>query len=143
MRPDNNKVEGSCLCGAVRFAITPPTIACAHCHCSICRRAHGAAFVTWVLTAKERFEFLSGADRLVRYASSPGARRSFCGICGSSLLFEAEHYPGQIHVALANLHGKIDRLPEVHVFFSDRVPWVELADDLPRLGGVSGMEPLA
>jgi hypothetical protein len=142
MSPESEKRQGSCLCGIVRFAIELPTIACAHCHCSMCRRAHGAAFVTWVLVGKEQLDVLSGANRLVRYASSKGATRSFCGVCGSSLFFEAEHFPGQVHVVRANIEGEIDRAPDMHVFFSDRVPWVRLADDLPRFGGTTGMEPV-
>ena len=39
--------EGACLCGGVRFELTPPSRFCAHCLCQNCRRAHGAAFVTW------------------------------------------------------------------------------------------------
>ena len=143
MAEGKQRRTGSCLCGAVRFSIELPTLACAHCHCSMCRRAHGAAFATWVILGEEQVEVLSGADRLVHYESSPGARRSFCGVCGSSLFFAGEHFPGQVHVVLANIEGKIDRGPEMHVFFSDRADWVELADNLPRLGGPTGMELVA
>lgn len=142
MSLENEKREGSCLCGTVRFAIELPAIVCAHCHCSMCRRAHGAAFVTWVVVMKEQFEVLSGANRLVHYTSSKGATRSFCGVCGSSLFFAGEHFPGQVHIVLANIEGEIDHAPEMHVFFSDRAPWVRLADELPRFGGATGMEPV-
>lgn len=40
--------RGSCLCGAVRFTARLPSRWVAHCHCTRCQRAHGAAFVTWV-----------------------------------------------------------------------------------------------
>ena len=53
--------EGRCLCGGVRFAVAPPTLFFAHCHCRWCREAHGAAFVSWVGVAEERFRFLSGS----------------------------------------------------------------------------------
>lgn len=48
-------IEGGCLCGAVRYVITLPTKWCAHCHCSMCRRAHGAAFVTWAGVPSQSF----------------------------------------------------------------------------------------
>jgi hypothetical protein len=41
-------VGGACLCGAVKIETTLPSLWSAHCHCSSCRRAHGAAFVTYV-----------------------------------------------------------------------------------------------
>ena len=39
--------HGGCHCGAVRFVARFPSRFVAHCHCASCRRAHGAAFVTW------------------------------------------------------------------------------------------------
>lgn len=133
---------GSCLCGAVRFEVEPPTLWCAHCHCSMCRRAHGAPYVTFVGVDASRFRLVAGGDRLVRYASSEGASRSFCGACGSTLLFEGERWAGEVHVARAAIPGPIDREPEAHAWYSDRAPWVHVADGLPLRGGPSGTEPL-
>ncbi|MGH8286041.1 MAG: GFA family protein, partial [Steroidobacteraceae bacterium] len=39
-------IRGSCLCGGVRFEIDGPVGRASHCHCSMCRKAHGAAFGT-------------------------------------------------------------------------------------------------
>jgi hypothetical protein len=40
------------------------------------------------------------------------------------------------------MDGRIDRLPQVHVYFDDRAEWVVAEDDLPRLGGPTGLDPL-
>jgi hypothetical protein len=53
-------VSGGCLCGAVRFRVELPTLFCAHCHCSMCRRNHGAAYVTWFGIARERLAVEAG-----------------------------------------------------------------------------------
>ena len=135
-------VAGSCLCGAVRFQATPPTLFCAHCHCSMCRRSHGAGVVTWFAVPNEQFQILAGADALVRHRSSDHGTRSFCGRCGSSLFFETTQHPEKIDIVLANMDGPIDRDPGLHAHFSDRAPWVDVGDHLPRLGGPSGLEPL-
>ena len=50
--------------------------------------------------------------------------------------------PEVIAVALAALHGKIDRDPEGHYFFDSRADWTVVNDDLPKLGGATGEEPL-
>lgn len=134
-------VSGSCFCGAVRFRIALPTLFCGHCHCSMCRRLHGAGFVTWIAVPPERFTLEAGEGDLVRFASSDHGRRSFCARCGSSLLCESSRHPDRIDVVLANLHGPIDREPQLHVYFDDRADWVTVSDDLPRLGGDTGMEP--
>lgn len=139
---NNESVTGACLCGAVRFRVRFPTKWCAHCHCTMCRRAHGAAFVTWCGVPKGQFVIEAGEEELCRYDSSPEALRRFCRRCGSTLIFEGQRWPDEVHVVVANLEGALDRAPQAHVHFDSRVPWVDLGDHLPRLGGVTGMEPL-
>ncbi|MDH3645982.1 MAG: GFA family protein [Gammaproteobacteria bacterium] len=119
-----DKATGSCLCGAVKFEIGLPTKWCSHCHCSLCRRAHGAGFVTWVGVYAERFSITAGESELRRYRSSSEAIRSFCGSCGSTLLFESQKWPGEVHVALANIDTPIDRDPEGQAHPEDRVSWI-------------------
>ncbi len=139
---DDSSLTGRCLCGAVRFEILPPTKWCAHCHCSLCRRAHGAAFVTWFGVERAQFAMTSGEEQLVWFHSSPPARRGFCGRCGSTLFFEGERWPDEIHIALAHMESPIDRAPAAHVFYDTHVDWFEVSDDLRRLGGPNGNEEL-
>lgn len=126
-----DRIEGACLCGAVRFGIELPSLWCAHCHCSMCQRAHGSAVVTWVGVPTERFHLVD-ADNLRWFESSHGAGRGFCTQCGSPMFFRSERWPGEVHVTLANLHGPIDRQPQLHVFYDTHVEWITLGDALPR-----------
>ena len=135
-------INGGCLCGAVRFEVDPPTKWCAHCHCSLCRRAHGAGFVTWFGVALDRFRIVQGEQGLRWYRSTPGARRALCSLCGSTMFFAGDRWPDEIHIALAHMDGPIDRAPQAHVYFDSGADWVKVDDDLPRLGGPSGNEPL-
>ncbi|HZF26128.1 MAG TPA: GFA family protein [Steroidobacteraceae bacterium] len=136
-------IRGACLCEAVQFEVTPPTKWCAHCHCTMCRRAHGAGLVTWFGAAHERFRLTAGEAQLQWYQSSPGARRGFCQRCGSSVFFEGERWPGEIHITRASVAGAIDREPLAHVFYDVRVDWLELHDELRKLGGPQGNQRLA
>ena len=136
------RVSGSCLCGAVRFSVEGPSFFCGHCHCSMCRRNHGAGYVTWFALQKSQFRLESGEADLATYASSDHGTRSFCRRCGSSLFCETSRMPDKIDIVLANMHGPIDRKPDVHIFFDDRADWVVVNDGLPRLGGETGLEPL-
>lgn len=128
----SNRVHGSCLCGAVRFSATLPSKWVAHCHCSYCRRAHGAAFVTWAGFAQEQFAFDDDSLAPTWYASSPGAERAFCPRCGSPMLFRSMRWPGEIHVARALVAGPLDKEPSVHVFWEGHVPWLAVDDGLPK-----------
>ena len=123
---------GSCFCGAVRFTATLPSKWVAHCHCSMCRRAHGAAFVTWAGFEEPRVAIEDPDARLKWYASSPPARRAFCSNCGSTLFFRSERWPGELHIVLANFDAPLDRAPQAHVFYDAHVDWFAPNDELPK-----------
>lgn len=134
--PKASSVPGACLCGAVRFEVDLPTRFCVHCHCSMCRRSHGAAFVTWFGVPKARFRLREGESALAVYRSSDHGTRSFCSRCGSSLFCALDHDPDTIDITLASMLGPIDRSPEAHVFFDTHVGWIEFLDQLPKMGAV-------
>ena len=127
---ESTKIEGGCLCGTVRFSLELPSKWCAHCHCSMCRRAHGAGYVTWVGIESDHFMVLAGDHHLTWYESSPGARRGFCNTCGSTMLFESVRWAGETHVALGCIDDSIDREPQAHVFHETHVSWMALDEDL-------------
>jgi hypothetical protein len=77
--------HGSCLCGRLRYEVLGPIKAVTHCHCSMCRKAHGAAFGTYGSVPLEHFVVTEGAGHRRSYPSSPGVERSFCVVCGSTL----------------------------------------------------------
>lgn len=135
MSEEHRAIEGRCLCHAIRFRIELPTLWCAHCHCNQCRRSHGAAFVTWVGVAEERFSITAGRKAVAWHDSSTEAQRGFCRECGSSMFFRSTHWPAEVHVTRASLVAPIDREPEAHAFWDSRVDWCVLGDDLPRKDG--------
>ena len=126
--------HAQCLCGDLSLEATLPSKWLAHCHCSLCRRAHGAAFVTWVGMDATRCVIGDAKQRLRWYASTPGAERGFCGHCGAMMFFRSERWPGELHVALAHFTTPVDRMPQLHAHWQDRVPWasVDPSDGLPR-----------
>ncbi len=136
----SSSVEGGCFCGATTFEIELPTLFCGHCHCSMCRRPHGAGFVTWTAVPIEQFSVTSGEQHVQRFQSTEKTTRGFCKICGSQMFCQSE--PGIMNVTLATLRDKIDREPEAHYFFDSRADWTVVNDDLPKFGGESGTDPL-
>ena len=133
-------VSGACLCGDVQFTVELPSLFCGHCHCTMCQRNHGAAFVTWFGLPKARLTLDAGSEALVRYASSEHGSRTFCGRCGSSLFCENAKHDDRVDIPLANMKAPIDREPQMHAYWSDRASWQPVEDDLPHLGGGSGTE---
>ena len=126
--------RAQCLCGDLKLEAALPSKWAAHCHCSLCRRAHGAAFVTWVGMEAARCDIDDPAQRLRWYESTPGAERGFCSHCGTMMLFRSPRWPGELHIALAHFTTPVDRAPQVHVHWDDHVPWsnVDPNDGVPR-----------
>ena len=138
MSTTNALLHGACLCGAVRFTLTPPTDFAAHCHCASCRRSHGAAFVTWTSVPAARFAFEAGEDEVTWYRSSSTIEWGFCRRCGASMLYRAiaeghaeKPKLDRMYVTVASLDG-IDRSPAVHVSYEELAPWLVERDGLPK-----------
>jgi len=135
MQSENLKTAGSCLCGAIEFSAVLPSKWCAHCHCSMCRKQHGAGYVTWVGFEDQQVNFLRGKDDVSWYASSTGAERGFCRHCGSSLFFRSQRWAGELHISLGCINGEIDRRPQANVFFDRHVSWMPIDNTLKQVDG--------
>jgi hypothetical protein len=121
---------GHCLCGRVRYEIEGSIDLMVHCHCSMCRKHHGTPFVTWAVARASGLRYTAGQDETVRYASSPGAHRSFCRTCGS-VTPEITPSGQSVVVPAGNLEGDLP-LPQLHMFVKSKAPWHTIADDLPQ-----------
>jgi len=125
-------IRGSCLCGDVRFEISGLLKGASHCHCSMCRKAHGAAFGTYAAAKAADFRVVAGEDRITRYRSSAGIVRTFCARCGSSLPGFDSRSPEVVDVALGVLDDDPGVRPACHIFVGSKAPWYEITDDLPQ-----------
>jgi len=129
---NTSHARGACLCGGVSFSAGLPSKWVAHCHCTRCQRAHGAAFVTWVSVDEARVELRDPASLLRWHEAAEGGNRGFCSKCGSPMFFKAAAWPGELHIARALFTDPVDREPQVHAYYDTHVGWVTPADDLPR-----------
>ncbi|MBL8200888.1 MAG: GFA family protein [Chromatiales bacterium] len=138
---------GSCLCGTVRYELRGPFSHMGHCHCSICRKHHGAPFATFVASPLDGYRVLSGSGNAGRYDSSPVWHRPFCLTCGSVLpTLMPEH--GLVVGPAGNLEGDLGTRPAMHMFVGSKAPWYEITDGLPQHdayppdGGLPEAQPL-
>ncbi|SDM29279.1 Uncharacterized conserved protein [Modicisalibacter muralis] len=125
---------GSCLCGQVAYAIDGPLSDVVHCHCSMCRKLHAAAFRTRATLRTRDFRLVRGAESLKRYESSPGEYKVFCANCGSSLYTEFDTKPDELGFPLGTLDTDPGVKPQRHVYVNSKAPWYEITDDLPQYG---------
>ena len=78
-------VQGSCLCGSVRFELLGKINGFYFCHCMRFRRSTGSAHASNVFTDPENIRWLSGQEFFKRYELSEAERfaKQFCIECGS------------------------------------------------------------
>jgi len=126
-------LEGGCFCGSIRFRITAQTSVVTHCHCSSCRRASGAAFIPWVTLPSAGFEITKGEQAV--FHSSPGVNRGFCGTCGTTVSYCHDDFRDEIDIAAATLDDAEALTPDDHIWVTDRLSWLKVADGLPQLDG--------
>lgn len=131
--PQVRRLEGACLCGAVRYVVADEFRYAANCHCSDCRKATGAAFKPFAGIEREKLELSAGADRVRRFGGD-NAHDVRCAVCGS-LLYSVVRDGTYVHVTLGTLIDVPTIRPTAHIFVGDKAPWFEICDGLPQFDG--------
>lgn len=124
-------MKGSCACGGIQYELSDNLFVVNHCHCSICRKIHGAAFGTFGHAKAENFRWLRGEDLITSYTSSENNLRNFCRVCGSnvpSVFQETNH----VRIPMGTLDDNPSINPCVHIFVASKASWFEIADSLPQ-----------
>jgi hypothetical protein len=120
---------GRCQCAAVAWRLDGAVTFISHCHCSICRRIHGAAFGSFAHGPASDFHWVRGETSIARYESSPGIFRAFCRNCGSQVpVIERD----QVCIPAGGIDGDPGARPSRHIFVGSKAPWYEIADSLPQ-----------
>jgi hypothetical protein len=130
---------GGCLCGAARYRSEADPVRVVICHCSICRRVSGAPMLCFVHFPVGAFTWVAGGP--TRYRSSANAERGFCPRCGSTLTMHEPVIADRVQVALGSLDNPELIKPDDHVWTGQQLPWLQIADDLPRFPTISTAVP--
>jgi len=125
-------INGRCECGRIRYEIDGEIEDFSHCHCSQCRRLHGAAYVTFADVSRARFRYVSGESDIKVYASSELNDRVFCAECGSNILVDSKQDPETLYISMGTVDGDPPCPPGYHIFVGSKAPWHEITDDLEQ-----------
>lgn len=126
------KLTGRCLCEAISYEIEDPLGPIFNCHCSKCRRWHGAAFRTRASIKKSQFKWVTGEHLLSTFHSSDNVIKTFCSICGSNLMSFYVNAPDLVGVPLGGLEQDPGSKPIANIFVGSKAPWYQITDGLPQ-----------
>jgi len=132
--------QGQCLCGGVRFEIDVPARWAWHDHSAASRRAHGAAYATYVGSWRKRFRITRGEAVIVRYEDKATKTvRSFCSGCGTPLIYERARSPHMVNIPRALFSGRTGRQPLYHIAIEELQEWAYTGEPLVPLKGFPGV----
>jgi hypothetical protein len=124
--------KGHCECGRVQFEFDGDINDFSHCHCSQCRRMHGAAYATFAGVARDKFRYISGQADLTKYASSGNHDRVFCSVCGSNILVDLSDEAETLYLSMSAIDGDPPCPTAYHIYVGSKAPWHEINDDLEK-----------
>lgn len=150
LAPADWTLRGSCLCGHVQYTVPGPLPAIVHCHCRVCRKAHGAAFGSVARIAAADLSWEAGTEQIGSYEVSAEWKRLFCRRCGTSLAAQRQGHMGmvlcgtsmpavkpggEVELAVATLDADPATRPAAHTHAAERACWFEFADEMPSHAG--------
>jgi hypothetical protein len=131
---------GQCLCGKVTFEIDVPARWAWHDHSAASRRAHGAAYATYVGSWKKRFRITAGKTALTRYEDkATKTARSFCAHCGTPIAYERPRGPHMVNIPRALFRERTGRQPLYHIAIEELQEWTYTGEPLVPLKGFPGV----
>jgi hypothetical protein len=120
---------GSCLCGAIRFAVDGELSGPDACHCTQCRKQSGHFFASTDIP--EANLTIQGEDRITWFRSSDKVRRGFCSTCGSVLFWDPLERDW-IGIAMGAFEPPTGTRLAMHIFVSEKGDYYDIADGLPQ-----------
>jgi hypothetical protein len=127
-------INGSCLCGKIKFQISGEPSSLSYCHCSRCRKAAGV-FSAVLIGKSDDLHITQGHEDIAKFDPGTAGKfeRCFCKNCGTSL---GDLAAGDIYVvAVSALDDDPGIRPSLHIHTASKPDWYEIVDDLQKFEG--------
>ncbi|KAK1987474.1 glutathione-dependent formaldehyde-activating enzyme [Colletotrichum cereale] len=128
-------IDGSCLCGAVKYTVAGGHGFTVLCHCNSCRKFTGSSFGANSLVDRKSLTVQDPASKISMYSAKTADSgdtlvRSFCSVCGSSLFAATHEFSDKVAVTSGTMNGvqgvKGDKLwaPKLEFFCKRKATWL-------------------
>jgi hypothetical protein len=136
-------LDGSCLCGAIAFSAAAAPQRIVYCHCSLCRRSGGAAFVSLLPCSGSGFRWLRGHEHVRSFVPAGSRYRTdFCAVCASPVPLAAAD-SDVVQVPAGAIDTALPLLPALHTCVASKASWYEITDTWPQLAALPAEAELA
>jgi hypothetical protein len=122
-------LQGSCLCGGVRFEVDGEFEPRSYCHCTSCKRLSGGAATANGRARSDSIRITSGEELLRTYTPEGGSAKTFCSGCGSNLFGGGWPEREFCSVRLPAIDTPFEGRPTMHIFTRSVAAWETLPDD--------------
>ncbi|MEM7462648.1 MAG: GFA family protein [Pseudomonadota bacterium] len=126
-------LKGKCGCGAVTYRLKEAPMYVHCCHCTDCQKQTGTAFALNGIIETENVE-CDGPTReeQLETASGKGQIITRCTKCGVAVFSNYLAREGKLrHIRIGTLEEPGRCPPDIHIFTSSKMPWVNLSSDVP------------
>ena len=127
-----DRMQGGCLCGAVRYEIAGPSMMVGNCFCTDCRKASGTSHSTHAIFPQDAV-FVSGSTKGYASPADSGnvVTRHFCPECGCAIHSTNTGMPGTMAVRVSSLDDPDAVLPLMTVYASRAPAWAPIDQTRP------------
>ena len=122
-------LQGTCLCGGVKFELGEAPDRLRHCHCESCKKLSGGGATVNVRMRSAAVHILEGEDLIQTYRPPEGSAKTFCLACGSNLFGGGWPESEYCSVRVTTLDEPVGTLPSAHIYVRSVAPWETLPDD--------------
>jgi len=121
-------VNGSCLCGKIKYEVEIIKERIFNCHCQYCRKAHGADYATIALAKGSTLKVTDDDNQLKEHLNEIGGYRAFCSHCGSRLMSYAPDKNEYLGITMSTIDTPLDITPIANVNTESKAAWCVLSD---------------
>jgi hypothetical protein len=125
-------IVGGCLCNGVRYEYDGSIEEISMCHCSVCRKAQGSAFVAISPVETSMFRVIKGQELLREFRVVPHKARVFCSHCGSPIYSSRDDLPGVVRLRLGTVETPFECQHAYHIYVASKAAWETIGDGLPQ-----------
>jgi hypothetical protein len=125
--------SAACSCGQLHLTMQGDPVRISMCHCLECQRRTGAVISNQARFPRDQVTIAGKSTAWKRTAESGNALTfHFCPVCGSTVYWENEGFPGVVAVAIGNFADPRFPAPTIAVWEEVQHPWVSSLAETPQ-----------